>query len=364
MLSRSTLPSLIIKNKIVKYPIVQGGMGIGVSNFRLAGSVSREGGLGVISSAALDRVVSTRIGSPFNAREAAAREVRDAREIAPTGIIGINIMVAVVEQYADSILGAMDGGVDVIISGAGLPLKLPLVVATHPRRDEVALIPIVSSGRALKIIIKKWGRHNCVPDAVVVEGPLAGGHIGWSSKNEACATENCLENLVTDVLRTLEEENLKIPVIAAGGIYSHQDIKKFIAMGCSGVQMGTRFLATVESGASEEYKQQVVACSERDIYLADTPGSPCKLLFRVIKNCPFYMQALKQERSPKCDKGYLLIDGKCAAKDSFESFCICNGLLSSANTSTSNGEGLYTVGANAFMVDKILPVKTLMEELV
>lgn len=355
-----TLPSVSFKNKKLTFPIVQGGMGIGYSGYKLAGTVSKYGGLGVISSAALDRVVASRIGEKLNARKACAREVSDAKVLSEGNPIGINIMVAAVNQYNDSVLGALDGGVDVIISGAGLPLKLPSIIEGHPRKDDVALVPIVSSARALKIIIRKWSKFNRVPDAVVVEGPMAGGHIGWSKKEDAFKEENKLENLVAEVLELANEH--KIPVIAAGGIHDHSDIKKYLELGCSAVQMGTRFLATFESGASEEYKKQLIKCREEEIKLADEPGSPCGLLFRVLETAPFYQDSLVRARPPKCDKGYVLIDGKCNAKDGGNSFCICNGLLASSTVESTEKE-LYSVGAMAWKLDKIISVKNLMHEL-
>jgi nitronate monooxygenase len=356
------LPAMQIRHTKIRRPIIQGGMGIGLSNHTLAGAVGREGGLGVLSSAALDRLVSARHGTKLKAREAAAQDVRDAKEIAQGGAIGMNIMVAIINQYEDSVLGSMDGGVDVIISGAGLPLSLPEIALSHPRADEVALVPIVSSGRALEIICKRWNRSGRLPDAVVVEGPLAGGHIAWREIEEAHRPENRLEVLIPEVIEVAKKWG-NIPVIAAGGVYTHDDIKSWIAKGCAGVQMGTRFLATHESGANEEYKKMLIDCKEEDIELAAKPGSPCGMLFRVIKQSPFYQQALRYERAPKCDKGYLLNKGNCPAKyENDKSFCICNGLLSSANLNP-NELNLYTVGQLAYRIDKIISVKDLMSEL-
>lgn len=353
--------NLIIRNINIKYPVIQGGMGIGYSDYKLAGTVSKYGCLGVVSSAALDRVVGERLGVKFNARKACEREILDAKKLAQGNPVGINIMVAAVNQYESSVLGALDGGVDVIISGAGLPIQLPAIVEKHERASDVALVPIVSSARALNIIIRKWSKYNRVPDAVVVEGPLAGGHIGWAKKGDAFDEKNKLENLVCEVLLLAKEHN--IPVIAAGGIHDNKDIQRYLKLGCSGVQMGTRFLATFESGASEEYKQKLIGCNKGDIELADKPGSPCGLLFRVINSSPFYQEALENKRVPNCDKGYVLINGKCPAKDGLDSFCICNGLLSSSKVK-SNEKELYSVGAMAWRIDKIISVEQLIQELV
>ena len=356
-----TLPSFTLKGKTVKYPIIQGGMGIGYSNYLLAGSVAREGGLGVIASVALDRIVGSRLNKKFDARSAAAREVQDAKSISGDGLIGMNIMVAIENQYESSVLGSLDAEVDVIISGAGLPIKLPAIVKTHPRGDQVALVPIVSSKRALEIIIRKWKKYDRLPDAVVVEGPLAGGHLGWLNTKDIHSEGNKLENLVAEVLEVAAV--LGIPVIAAGGIHDRGDIQKYLDLGCSAVQMGTRFLATHESGANKEYKENLINCKEGDIHLAHTPGSPCKLLFRVIKSSPFYVEILEKRRPPKCDKGYLLRRGECAAKTSIGSMCICNGLIASSDVKTSE-QALYTIGARAHEIEKIVSVKELMQEII
>ena len=358
------LPSLKIRHTNIRVPIIQGGMGIGLSSYNLAGAVSKEGGLGVLSSAALDRILTQRHGRKMNAREASAQDVRDAKKLANGGPIGMNIMVAVINQYRDSVLGCMDGGVDVIISGAGLPLALPEIALQHPRANEVALVPIASSGRALEIICKRWSRSGRLPDAVVVEGPLAGGHIAWRTVEEAEAPANQLDSLLAEVFEVAKKYG-NFPVIAAGGIYSHADIKKYIDMGCAGVQMGTRFLATHESGAEEEYKRFIVESTEDDIELASRVGSPCGMLFRVLKKAPFYQQALRHERAPNCDKGYLLNKGKCPSKEENEkTFCICNGLLSSVSMNNKPEEKkLYTVGAYAHRVKKIVSVHELMQEL-
>lgn len=356
------LPNLTIKGKRIAIPIIQGGMGVGVSLSPLAGAVAREGGVGIVSSACLDRLISKRAGKKLTTYEAAYEEVSIAKSAG--GIAGINIMVALVKDYEKSVRGALDAGVDMIISGAGLPLNLPAI--QHPK--ETALIPIVSSARALDLICKKWERLGYRPDAVVLEGPLAGGHLGFKI-DQIGLESNKLENLFPPV----KEMALKygdIPVIVAGGIYTRADILKFLAMGADGVQMGTRFLATEESSASAVYKQAVINSKEEDIVVAHNPGSPCGLPFRVIKQSPMFLSALKKLRKPKCDKGYVLLkdeEGKftrCPAKESNENcFCICNGLLSSAGYNPEKEEPLYTVGTNAYRVDKIVPVKALIDEL-
>jgi len=361
--SHTELKPLTIKGKQIIVPIIQGGMGVGVSLHPLAKAVAQEGGLGVVSSACLDRLVSKRTGKKVNTYEAAYEEISLSR--VKGGFVGINIMMALVRDYSDSVKGALDAGADAIISGAGLPLGLP---AIQPPKD-TALVPIVSSARALDIICKKWEKLGYRPDAVVLEGPLAGGHLGFRI-DQVDLDANRLENLLPPV----KDRAMKcgdFPVIVAGGIYSHDDINKFMGMGADGVQMGTRFLATEESSATEAYKQAVIGAKEVDIVVAHRPGSPCGLPFRVIKQSPMYQSSLEARRTPKCDKGYVLLkdaEGNftiCPAKeDNKNYFCICNGLLSSSGYNSDKEEPLYTVGTNAARVDRIVSVQTLMRELI
>ncbi|HTR45049.1 MAG TPA: nitronate monooxygenase family protein [Thermodesulfovibrionales bacterium] len=358
----AALTPLVIKGKKIRLPIIQGGMGVGVSLSPLASAVAREGGLGIISSACLDRLMTKRTGKKHNTYEGAYEEVSLAKS--SSGFAGINIMGALVRDFNDSVKGSLDAGADAIISGAGLPLTLP---AIQPPKD-TALIPIVSSARALDIICKKWEKLGYRPDAVVLEGPLAGGHLGFKI-DQIDADEHRLENLFPPV-KDMAMKYGNFPVIVAGGIYTHDDIVRFLKMGADGVQMGTRFLATEECSATAEYKRAVLEAKEEDIVVAHDPGSPCGLPFRVIKQSPMYLSAQQKKRQPKCDKGYVLLKDKegkftiCPAKVSNEHhFCICNGLLSSAGYNSDVEEPLYTVGTNASRVDRIVPVKTLMEEL-
>jgi nitronate monooxygenase len=357
-----SLSPLIIKDKKVSVPIIQGGMGVGVSLYPLARAVAEEGGVGIVSSACLDRLVSKRTGKKHNTYEATYEEISLSK--ASHGFVGINIMVALVRDYENSVRASIDAGADFIISGAGLPMGLP---AIQPPKD-TALIPIVSSARALELICKKWERLGYRPDAVVLEGPLAGGHLGFKM-DQIDLESNKLENLLPPV-KDMAIKYGDFPVIVAGGIYTHADIVRFMQMGANGVQMGTRFLATEESSATPLYKKAVVEATEEDIIVADKPGSPCGLPFRVIIQSPMYQSSLKKLRTPKCDKGYVLLkdsEGKftrCPAKESNENhFCICNGLLSSAGYNNDKEESLYTVGTNASRIDKIVSVKTVMDEL-
>ncbi len=365
--SESVLSPLIIKGIKIDVPIIQGGMGVGVSLHPLASAVAREGGVGVVSSACLDKLVTKRSGKKVDIYDAVYEEISLAK--AGGGVAGINIMVALVRDYEATVRGAIDAGADIIISGAGLPLSLPSI---QPPKD-TALVPIVSSARALELICRKWARFGCRPDAVVLEGPLAGGHLGFKM-GQIDLESNKIENLFPPV-KDMAMKYGDFPVIVAGGIYTHADIVRFLEMGADGVQMGTRFLATDESSATPEYKAAVVNAGEEDIVIADPvenpPGSPCGLPFRVIKQSPMFVSTRERLREPKCDKGYVLLkddEGKftrCPAKESNEKhFCICNGLLSSAGYNQDKEQPLYTVGTNAYRIDRIVPVKTIMDELV
>jgi nitronate monooxygenase len=319
------LPSLTIKGTRIPLPIVQGGMGVGVSLAPLARAVARAGGLGLISSACLDRIVGERVGRPFATYEAVRHEV---------------------------------------VSGAGLPLALP---AIKPPGD-TALIPIVSSARALDLICRRWARQHYRPDAVVLEGPLAGGHLGFRA-DQVDLEENTLERLLPSV-KEVAQAHGDFPLIVAGGIYTHEDIRRFLALGADGVQMGTRFLATEESSASEAYKQAVLRARPEGIVVANDPGSPCGLPFRVLCESPMYQSALARRRPPRCDKGYVLLKDargrftRCPAKDDNEHFfCICDGLCSAAGHGADGEEPLFTTGTTAARVDRILSVRDLMAEL-
>ncbi len=362
MFLSQVLPTLIIKEKRIRVPIVQGGMGIGVSLSPLARSVAREGGLGIVSSAGLDRLLSRRLNKKMGTYEAVREEVARAKD--DGGAVGINIMVAIARDYEASVKAAIDAGVDVIISGGGLPLTLPGI---KPPRD-TALVPIVSSARALNLICRKWERYGYRPDAVVLEGPLAGGHLGFRF-DEISLESNKLENLFPQVKETAMKWG-DFPVIVAGGIYSHHDILHFLRLGADGVQMGTRFLVTEESSASVSYKQAIVDAGKDDIIVSHKPGSPCGMPFRVLRGAPMFITAENGRRRPRCDKGYLLLKDRegnfvgCPAnRDDGRYFCICNGLLSSAGYNAQEEEPLYTVGANGYRVDKVLSVRELMAEL-
>ena len=326
------------------------------------GAVAGAGGLGLLSCACLDRMVGARVGRRFDTYEAVRHEVAEAK--AGGGYAGINIMVALQRDYEASVRAALEAGADAIVSGAGLPLSLP---AIQKARD-TALIPIVSSARALALICRRWERQHYRPDAVVLEGPLAGGHLGFRA-DQVELEENALERLLPPV-KEVARAHGDFPVIVAGGIYSHADIRRFLALGADGVQLGTRFLATQESSAPAAYKEAVLRARPEDILVASDPGSPCGLPFRVLRESPMYQSALVRARPPKCTKGYVLLKDaqgrftRCPAKtDNEHSFCICEGLLSAGGYDADEQEPLYTTGTSAARVDRVLPVAELMDEL-
>ena len=253
------IPKLKIGDLESSIPIVQGGMGVGISLSGLASAVANEGGIGVISAAGIG-MLEPDFGKNFKEanKRALRREIKKAREMT-TGVIGVNIMVALSDYY-DLLQVALDEGVDVVFLGAGLPLKIPkTLLPNRSRKAAVKVIPIVSSARAAKLIFQYWERnYNHVPDAVVVEGPLAGGHLGFKKEqinNPDYALEKILPEVIS-VLKPYEESfNKSIPVIAAGGVYTGADIYKFIQSGAQGVQMATRFVATHECDASTAFKE-------------------------------------------------------------------------------------------------------------
>ncbi|AEB09530.1 NAD(P)H-dependent flavin oxidoreductase [Desulfobacca acetoxidans] len=357
------LPTIPIAGADRNVILIQGGMGIGISLAPLARAVAQRGGVGTISSAGLATLVSKRIGRKVDSYQAAAIEVAEAKENG--GFIAINIMVALYQSFTDSILGAIAGGVDALILGAGLPTNLPENVASA----DVALIPIVSSAKALRIIHRRWTeRYDRIPDAVVLEGPLAGGHLGFSHADVSKDAFR-LENLFGPV-KEFAQKHGDFPVIVAGGVYYHDDILKWVnEFGADGVQLGTRFAATHESGASADFKQAIIDCRREDIIVPKNPGSPCGLPFRLIKTSPGYQIALHKDRPPKCNRGFVLRKDQeghftvCSAKDSYDSFCICNVLLS-AHGFTDREKPIYTIGQRGYLVDQILSVDELMDELI
>ncbi len=279
-------PVLQLGDLVAKIPVVQGGMGVGISLSGLASAVANQGGIGVIAGAMIGMREPDVARNPIEANVRALRnEIRKARELS-SGIIGVNIMVALT-TFSQMVREAIESKVDIIFSGAGLPLDMPrhLRELCEEKKEEfkTKLVPIVSSGRAATVIAKKWlSRFGYLPDAYVVEGPKAGGHLGFK-RDEITEPRHALEVLVPEVVeavKPLEDAHGRaVPVIAAGGVYSGADIKKFLDLGAAGVQMGTRFVATHECDADERFKQSYLAAREEDVTIISSPvGMPGRAL--------------------------------------------------------------------------------------
>lgn len=348
------LPELKIGNLIAKIPIVQGGMGVGISLSSLAGNVALNGGIGVISG------VEIGFNEPDyykNKKEANLRalkkHIKKAQEICNGGIVGINLMSAQ-NNFAEMAQKAVEEKIDIIFSGAGLPLELP----KFTDGSDTKIAPIVSSGRAISLICKSWDRHyQVVPDAVVVEGPKAGGHLGFS-KEDLDDPSKELDNLLLEVLKAIkpyeEKYNKKIPVIAGGGIFNGEDIAKFLELGASGVQMGSRFVATSECDASQAFKETYVNCKAEDIQIIN---SPVGLIGRAINNDFLDEVKLGLKKPIKCIANCLK---PCDPTKS--QYCIADALI---NAQKGNMKaGFAFAGENAYKIDKIVSVKELIEELI
>ncbi|SNX53905.1 nitronate monooxygenase family protein [Thermoanaerobacterium sp. RBIITD] len=348
------MKSLKIGNLTARLPIIQGGMGIGVSLNNLASAVANEGGIGVISAAGIGFNEPDFAVNYIEANiRALKKEIKKARE-KTKGIIGVNIMVAL-SNFTDMVKTAIDEGIDIIFSGAGLPLSLPKFLNGT---TNTKIVPIVSSGRAANLIAKKWfQKYNYAPDAVVVEGPMAGGHLGYSPdevSNPTYSLEKIVKNVI-DEMKSYEDASGKaIPVIAAGGIYTGEDIYRFLSLGASGVQMATRFVATDECDASTEFKNAYINCEKDDI---DIIKSPVGMPGRAIINQ--FLESVKAgEKKPyKCL--YHCIT-PCDYKKS--PYCIARALINAQKGFLKNGFAF--AGANAFRIDKIISVKELIKTLI
>ena len=333
-------------------------MGVGISLSGLASAVANSGGIGVISSVGLGLLENTSNKTYREANKIAlSREIRKARKLTD-GIIGLNIMVAI-SDYDDIVKLAFKEKVDILFLGAGLPLKLPAGMAVEDlKQSKTKVAPIVSSGRAAKLIFKIWDKNFAhIPDAVVVEGPLAGGHLGFK-RDQIDDPEFALENIVPNVFEAIKpfetKYDKKIPVIAAGGVYDGEDIYKFMKLGVSGVQMGTRFVVTEECDAAIEFKNQYIKCKKEDIVIIQSPvGLPGRAILNdFLKDVKAGIK--KPFRCPwKCLK-------TCDFKNSL--YCIADALMKAKIGELENGFSF--AGGNACRVDKIVTVKELMDSLV
>lgn len=353
-MNTNNLKELKIGDLTAKLPIIQGGMGIGISLSGLASAVANEGGVGVIATAGIGMLEPDFSTNWLEANiRALKKEIKKARELTK-GILGVNIMVAL-SNYADMVRTAIEEEIDIIFSGAGLPLNLPQFLKGSTKTK---LVPIISSGRAASIICKKWSeKYNYLPDAIVVEGPRAGGHLGFKQE-QINDPEYSLEKLIPEVIKAVKpfEERYKkpIPVIAAGGIYTGEDIYNFLKLGASGVQMATRFVTTYECDASIKFKQTYIDSSKEDIVIIKSPvGMPG----RAIKN-KFIDDANKGEKKPfKCPYHCIIT---CDYKNS--PYCIALALLNARKGNLEHGFAF--AGENAYRAKEIISVKELIESLI
>ena len=344
---------LKIGDLIARIPIIQGGMGVGISLSGLASAVANEGGVGVISSAGLGLIYKDKaLSVAQSAIEGLKIELRKARE-KTNGIIGVNVMVAMT-NFADMVRTAISEGADIIFSGAGLPLNLPSFLTEGAKTK---LVPIVSSARAAKLICEKWlSEYRYTPDAIVVEGPKAGGHLGY--KGDQIFDENfSLETTVPQVVETVnkfaKEHNCEIPVVAAGGIYTGEDIYKIMQLGASGVQMGTRFVTTEECDADIRFKQAYIKAKEQDIEIIQSPvGMPG----RAVRSS--FLDAVRDglKRPKQCAFNCIKT---CDVVNS--PYCIMLALFNAFKGRLDSGYAF--AGANAWRAQKIESVKTLISSL-
>ena len=355
-----SLPALKIGNLTASVPVVQGGMGVGISLSGLASAVANQGGIGVIAGAMIGMKEPDVAKDPLTANLRALRnEILKARELT-NGIIGVNLMVALT-TFSQMVRTAVENKVDIIFSGAGLPLDMPhhLLQLCEEKKEEfkTKLVPIVSSARAASVIAKKWmSRFGYTPDAFVVEGPKAGGHLGFKPE-DLQDPNHALEVLVpqvVDAVKPMEDKcGRAVPVIAAGGVYSGADIMRFLELGASGVQMGTRFVATHECDADDRFKQSYLTARDEDITIIKSPvGMPGRALENEFINasregkkkpfkCVFHcVHTCEQEKTP---------------------YCIAQALI---NAMRGNLEkGFAFCGANVARVNKIISVRELMDSL-
>ncbi|MDP2172537.1 MAG: nitronate monooxygenase [Candidatus Cloacimonadaceae bacterium] len=351
------LPQLKIGDLIAKLPILQGGMGVGISLSKLAAAVANEGGIGIISSVGLG-LLRPSLGKGYREANIAALrdEIRAARKLT-NGILGLNIMLAI-SDFDEMIRVAFEEEIDIVFLGAGLPLKVPSTMTLEYLQNTKTKIGIiVSSARATKLILNHWAQHfHRIPDIVVVEGPKAGGHLGFKREqifDPDYALENILPQVKLEVKAIEDKHGKRIPVIAAGGIFTGEQIYKIMDLGADGVQLGTRFVATEECDADDTFKQLFVDCTEDEILIID---SPVGLPGRAINN-QFLKDVTCGEKHP------FTCPWKCLKTCDYHTapYCIALALQNARNGLFA--EGFAFAGANAYLVKNITTVKELIRDL-
>jgi nitronate monooxygenase len=337
----------------IPVPIIQGGMGIGISLSRLASAVANMGGVGVISTVGIG-LTGKHITANYrlNNIDTLREEIRKARGLT-LGVLGVNIM-SVITDFADMVKTSVEEGIDIIFSGAGLPLDLPKYIGEGIKTK---LVPIVSSARAVSIILQKWIQNfNYIPDAFVLEGPKAGGHLGFK-RNDIDDSGHSLERLVSDMMVLTAEAKAKygkeIPIIAAGGIYSGGDMYDIMKLGASAVQLGTRFVATEECDASSNFKDAFVKATDEDVEIIQSPvGMPGRALHNQ------FLQDVKDGKRKPLACRYHCIKS-CDPKTT--PYCIASALLEASRGNLD--EGFVFTGSNAGKVDEISTVQRIFDEL-
>lgn len=344
---------LKIGNLIAKLPIIQGGMGVGVSLSNLAGNVAKYGAIGVISAAHPGYLENDFEKNTLQANlRALKNHIRKAKDISNNGIIGVNIMVAM-KNYKELVEASIEGGADLIISGAGLPLKLP----EYTKNSEIKILPIVSSSKATKLILSYWKKHyNRIADGIIVEGPEAGGHLGFKADtldNDIIKFDDNVKDIIETVKQLEFEYKKEIPVIVAGGVFDSNDIKKYMELGAKGVQIGSRFVATYECDVDMKFKEAYLNCNKSDIKIVKSPvGMPG----RAINN--EFLRKINNETN-KISKCYNCL---VPCNPSTTPYCISEALINAARGDINNG--LVFCGANAYRINKIMSVKDLLDELI
>jgi nitronate monooxygenase len=346
---------LTIGKHTVRYPLIQGGMGVRISGGSLAGHVAKAGGVGLVAAAGIALNSDHYTGTNYFQAELQAfqTELKKARAIAPDGIIGVNVMVAL-SDYEALVKAAVDAGAQVVVCGAGLPLSLPELTAHAP---DVALVPIASSLRAAQLIARTWEkRYHRLPDAVGVEAPdTAGGHLGEKLENIGTGDYDQYGTIRAIKQFFRDEYHTDIPVIAAGGIWDRADLEHALAEGADGVQMASRFVCTEECDADMAFKQAYLQCTKEDIGLLMSPaGLPGRA---ILTNTPNIRQ-YDLDQHTVCRMGCLK---KCTYKESGERFCIVTALDRAQRGDVDTG--LVFCGTNAWKADKITTVQAIFDEL-
>ncbi|MBN1895426.1 nitronate monooxygenase [bacterium] len=355
-MNQSELPELRIGPFTVKLPIIQGGMGVGISMSGLASAVANEGGIGVIAAVGLG-MLEPDFNKNFREANIRAlrREIRKARALSG-GVVGVNIMVAL-SDFEELLTATAEEEVDLILLGAGLPLKVPQILSPDRVREGASrLVPIVSSDRAAAIILKSWEKAGCFPDAFVVEGPLAGGHLGFK-REQISDPDHALEQIVPEVIRAVRPYEQKagrcIPVVAAGGIYTGEDIFRFLGLGASGVQMASRFVPTVECDADPAFKMAYVNAAKEDLMIID---SPVGLPGRAIRNRFLEEVGAGVKKPFKCP-------WKCLRTCDFVNAPYCIGLALTNAKLGRLDDGFVFGGANAYRSERITSVHEVIQSI-